>query len=60
MFYDGFFDINGDGKMDGFEEFMEYKAFREFSGDEDLDFFDPNFDDGLDFLDNEEEDEEFY
>jgi len=33
MFYDGFFDINGDGKMDGFEEFMEYKAFDDFSGD---------------------------
>ena len=50
MFYDGLFDINGDGKMDGFEEFMEYKAFDDFSGD---------FDDELD-SDEEDEDEDFY
>ena len=53
MFYDGFFDINGDGKMDGFEEFMEYKAFRDFEESLEPDGFEPELDEDLDFLEEE-------
>lgn len=49
MFYDGLFDINGDGRLDGFEESLEYKAFDDFSGDFD-DEFDSDEDDFIDDL----------
>lgn len=56
MFYDGLFDINGDGRLDGFEEFLEYKAFDDFSGDFD-DELDSDEDDFIDDLDDEEDED---
>ena len=57
MYYNGLFDINGDGKMDGFEEFMEYKVFRDFEESLESDGFDSELDEDLDYLEDEEDED---
>lgn len=41
-FFGGLFDLNGDGKLDSFEQFLDYSAFMETVGKEDGDDEDEN------------------
>ncbi len=59
MYYNGLFDINDDGKMDGFEDFLEYEAFRDFEKSLMPDDFDQDQGEELDYLEDEEDEAVF-